>query len=165
MFHVLAGWNLLSLLLSRKAFIDTSGEIFVRWPFYLRSFIYVIWGHSRSPTVFLTCDQKEIEAWDWCQCVCLVNTHRLIYNMTYLVTIWPWPTLTWGQILPWLFKSYYTCLDAPWRNKHNDATEKVVISFKSKTLSSKKNILVKIDFLTSGDLSFDLSLKMTKIVS
>ena len=32
----------------------------------------------------IACDPKEIETWDLCQCVCLVKTHRLIYNMTYL---------------------------------------------------------------------------------
>ena len=62
-----------------------------------------------------------------------------------------------------LSRSNYTCFDAPWRDKH-DRNTIVILSFKTKTLSSK-TILVKFDLLTSGDLNFDLSLKMTEVVS
>ena len=46
-------------------------------------------GHSRSYEVTLvffplTFDRIEIERWRWFQCVFLAQTHRLIYNMTYL---------------------------------------------------------------------------------
>ena len=58
----------------------------------------VIWGHLRSPTVFLriTFDPKEIKTWEWSHCVSLIKTHRYICNMTYLGHH---VTLTWGQIL------------------------------------------------------------------
>ena len=46
-------------------------------------------GHLRSPRVnngFLpiTGDRKEIETWEWSHCVCLIETHWFICNVTYL---------------------------------------------------------------------------------
>ena len=42
----------------------------------------VIWGDIHF--LLLTFDRTEIEHWEWSQCVCLAQTHRLICNMTYL---------------------------------------------------------------------------------
>ena len=46
-------------------------------------------------------DWKELQTWAWCHCACLVETHRLICNMTYLGQH---VTLTWGQILTLSFQ-------------------------------------------------------------
>ena len=61
----------------------------------------VVWGHPRSPTVFLPIawDWEELETWKRSQYICLVNTLRLICNLGHAVT------LTWGQIFKtWPFK-------------------------------------------------------------
>ena len=65
----------------------------------------VIWGHLRSPTVFLriTFDPREVETWEWSHCVSLIKTHRYICNMTYLGHH---VTLTWGQILTLTFQGH-----------------------------------------------------------
>ena len=123
-------------------------------------------GYSRSPTVFLpiTWDPNEIETWDWCHCVCVRKAHRMMYNLTYLghrVTL-PWLGLSSNVDLD-LSRSNYTWFDAPWRHKYDRVTI-VVLSFKTKTLLSK-NHFGQIWPLTSGDLNFDLSLKMTEVVS
>ena len=75
----------------------------------------VIWGHLRSPTVFLrkTFDPKEIETWEWSHCV---SSRRID---TY--AIWP----TWSprdldlrsNFDLDLSRSCYTCFDASWRGK------------------------------------------------
>ena len=63
-------------------------------------------GHSRSPTVFCQyLRSKWDRTWDWCYCVCLRKTHRMMYNVTYLghrVTL----PLTWPEVKlwPWCFK-------------------------------------------------------------
>ena len=46
-------------------------------------------GHLRSHTrsymfLLITFDRIEIEAWDRCQCVCLIKTHHVTRIMTYL---------------------------------------------------------------------------------
>jgi len=46
-------------------------------------------GHLRSQRghrgfLPITFDRVKIENWKWRQCVCLVNTHRLIWNLTHL---------------------------------------------------------------------------------
>ena len=46
----------------------------------------------------ITWDWEELETWKWSQCVCLVNTLRLICNLGQAVT------LTWGQILTLTFQ-------------------------------------------------------------
>ena len=67
----------------------TQGQVLISDP------AKVVWGHPRSPTVFLpiTWDWEELETWKWSQCVCLINTLRLICNLGHTVT------LTWGKIL------------------------------------------------------------------
>ena len=101
----------------------------------------VIEGHSRSPTVFvlITWDTNEIDTWDWCHCVCIRKAHRMMYNLTYFghrVTL-PCVDLRWNFDLD-LSRSNYTWFDAPWRDKHDRVTM-VVLSFKTKTLSSKNH--------------------------
>ena len=51
--------------------------------------------------LLITQDWKELQTWAWSHCAFLVKPHRLICSMTYLVQH---VTLTWGQILTWLFK-------------------------------------------------------------
>ena len=88
----------------------------------------------------------------------------MMYSLTYLghrVTL-PWLDLRLNFDLD-LWRSNYAWFDVPWRDKHDRVTI-VVLSFKTKTLSSK-NHFGQIWPLTSGDLNFDLSLKMTKVVS
>ena len=94
-----------------------------------------------SPFLPITCDQKEIETWDRCQCDCLVKMRRLIYNMTYLGHLL---TLTYldlnsNMILTFQGHFIYLCFDAPWRDK-DYAAKIVVLSLKSKTLSSKTTL-------------------------
>ena len=106
-------------------------------------------SHSRSPTVFfpITWDPKEIETWDWCHWICLRNAHRMMYNLTYVghrVTL-PWLDLRSNFDLE-LSRLNYALFDASWRGKHDRFTI-IVLSFKTKTLSSKKNILDKFDLL------------------
>ena len=48
----------------------------------------------------ITWDWEELETWKWSQCVCLVNTLRLICNLRQAVT------LTWGQILTLTFQGH-----------------------------------------------------------
>ena len=48
----------------------------------------------------ITWDWEELETWKWSQCVCLVNTLRLICNLGQAVT------LTWGQILTLTFQGH-----------------------------------------------------------
>ena len=99
-------------------------------------------GHSMSPTVFcqyLTWDPNKIETWNWCHCVCFCNAHRMMYKLTYLghrVTL-AWLHLKSNFDLD-LLRSNCTWFDAPWRDKHNGDTI-VVLSFKTKTLSSKNH--------------------------
>ena len=98
-------------------------------------------GYSRSPTVFLpiTWDLNEIETWDWCHCVCFRKAHRMMYNLTYLghrVTL-PWLGLSSNVYLD-LSRSNYTWFHAPWPHKYDRVTI-VVVSFKTKTLSSKNH--------------------------
>ena len=123
------------------------------------------WGHSTSPTVFLpiTWDPNEIETWDWCHCVCLRKAHRMMYNWTYLdhrVTL-PWLDLRSDFDID-LWRSDYTWFDAPCRDKHNRSQS---LFHLLKQRHRRRTILVKFDLLTSGDLNFDLSLKMTQVVS
>ena len=62
----------------------------------------VVWSHPRSPAVFCRCPWgwEELETWKRSQCVCLVNTLRLICNLGHAVA------LTWGQILNLTLQGY-----------------------------------------------------------
>ena len=53
---------------------------------------------TRGHQLFLpiTWDWEELETWKWSQCVCLINTQRLICK----VTLWPWPEV---NFLSWPF--------------------------------------------------------------
>ena len=49
----------------------------------------VIWGHMTSSEVthrfwLITNVQKDLQAWTWSHCACIVKTNRLICNMIYL---------------------------------------------------------------------------------
>ena len=69
----------------------TQGQVFTSDP------AKVVWGHRGHQQVFAD-NLRLRERLKWSQCVCLVNTLRLICNLGHAVT------LTWGQILPWPFK-------------------------------------------------------------
>ena len=123
-------------------------------------------GHSRSPTIFLpiTWEPNEIETSDCCHCVCLRKAHWMMYNLTYLghrVTL-PWLDLRSNFDLD-LSRSNYTCFDAPWRDKH-DGIYIVALPLKVKIISSKTRF-ENFEILTPGDLNFDLSQKMTEMIS
>ena len=97
------------------------------------------WGHSRSPTFFLsiTWGPNQIETWDWCHCVCLRKAHRMMHNLTYLghrVTL-PWLDLRSNLDLD-LSRSNYTWFDASWRDKQHRVTI-VVLSFKKDVIVEK----------------------------
>ena len=99
-------------------------------------------GYLRSPEVTnrylpITCDQKEIETWDWCRYVRLGQAKQLICNMIHLghhMTL-AWLDLRSNFDLDFS-KSFYIWFDAPWRDKHN-GIRIVALPLKWKILSSK----------------------------
>ena len=121
-------------------------------------FSVVYWGHSRSPTVFANNLRSK-----WDRDVGLVSLRLRLTYLGHRVTL-PWLDLMSNFDLD-LSRSNYTWYDAPWRDKHDRVTI-VVLSFKTKTLSSKNHFGQIWPFdLCTGDLNFDLSLKMIEVVS
>ena len=96
----------------------------------------VIWGHLRSPTVFLriTFDPKEIETWEWSHCVSLIKTHRYICNIDLLGS--PRDHDLRSNFDLDLSRSCCTCFDASWRGKH-DGFKIIALSFQTRKLSPK----------------------------
>ena len=80
------------------------------------------------------------------------------------VTEWPCPGLTWGQLLTLTFQCQIihgsTRLD-----ETNTIESQSLFYLLKQRRYRRQTILVKFDLLTSGDLNFDLSLKMTEVVS
>ena len=76
-------------LLWRKPFWVELYRIGQLWTIRVKiCIVYPSKGHLRSPEVInrhlpINFDQKEIETWDWCQCVRLGQANRLICNMTH----------------------------------------------------------------------------------
>ena len=97
----------------------------------------------------ITWDWEELETWKWSQCVCLVNTLRLICNLGQAVDL----DLRSNFDLD-LSRSCYTCFDAPWRGKH-DGVKIIALSFQTQKLSLKTVSLKNAVF----DLSWPLTLK------
>ena len=88
-----------------------------------------------------------------------------MYNLTYLghrMTL-PWLDLRSNFELD-LSMSNYTWFDAPWRNKH-DGIKIVPLPLTLNILSSKNRFDFFKRILTPGDLNFDLSQKMTEMIS
>ena len=103
---------------------------------------------------------KRDKTCGWSYCASLVETHRMICNMTYLGTSWPWPEV---KFWPWPFEVKNLCSEPSRREKHDG------IIADSLTLLVPK-LFVKNEFrqkpdLTSGDLDIELSEKMTEIAS
>ena len=84
----------------------------------------VTWGHMTSSEVtnrfwLITNDWKELQAWAWSHCACIVKTNRLICNMSHLGQ-----HLTSGDldlrsnIDLTLLRSPCIWFDAPWREEH-----------------------------------------------
>ena len=74
----------------------------------------VIWGQTLKACF----ERKEIEHWEWYQCVSLVETHLLIRNMTYLghqVTLHDLGPRT-NFVLD-LLRSICVCFDTSWEEK------------------------------------------------
>ena len=101
-------------------------------------------GHLRSHGVTdgflpITFDRVKIEKWKWHHCVCLVNTHRSIWNLTYLSDL----DLDRDLDLRSNFENYLprsssTCFEPHWREKH-DGVNSFVLALLVKTLSAKNN--------------------------
>ena len=97
----------------------------------------------------ITWDWEELETWKWSQCVCLVNTLRLICNLGQAVT------LTWGQILTLIFQGHAIHVSMR-RDEANTMVSKLLfyclkhISYHWKTVSLKNAVF---------DLSWPLTLK------
>ena len=89
-------------------------------------------------------DWKEIERCGWLHCVCLINTHRLICNMTYFG---PWPEVIFW---PWPFK-FKLSFESSLREKHDDAVADFCYLYWFKSYSWK-NISPVTVFFTIFDL-------------
>ena len=87
--------------------------------FWSMTFIKAIRGHMTLSEVtnrflLISHDSKELQTWAWSHWACLVKTHCLICNMTYLgqhVTfVWLWPEV---EHWPFRLRSPGTCFDGP----------------------------------------------------
>ena len=81
-------------------------------------------GHLGSPEVtnrflLMTHDWTEQETRAWSHCACLVATHRLICNMTYLGQYVTSHDLDLRPNMTWLFKSPCMCFDESGREEHD----------------------------------------------
>ena len=106
-----------------------------RCKFLSVTFTEVICGQSRSPAglcQYLTIE-KKLQTWTWCYCAFLVETHRLICNMTYFGQH---VTLTWGQILTLILQGHH-CFDVPCRKEH-DGARIMPLAFLVQMLFAKK---------------------------
>ena len=97
----------------------------------------------------ITWDWEELETWRWSQCVCLVNTLRLICNLGQAVT------LTWGQILTLTFQGHSIHVSMRLDEANTMVSKLLLYHFKHrsyhwKTVSLKNAVL---------DLSWPLALK------
>ena len=111
--------------------------------FCLVTFIKVIWGEMTSSEVtniFLLISHawKKLQTWAWSHWACLVKTHRLICNMTYLgqhmTFVWPWPEV---QHWPYPLRSLGTCFDAPQRQEHDGCRTRPLALWVQKLFAEK----------------------------
>ena len=79
----------------------------------------------------ITWDWEELETWKWSQCVCLVNTLRLICNLGQAVT------LTWGQILTLTFQGHAIHVSMRLDEAKHDGVKIIALSFQTQKLSLK----------------------------
>ena len=104
----------------------------------------------------------KIEKWKWHHCICLVDTHRSIWNLTYLSDL----DLDRDLDLRSNFENYLprsssTCFEPHWREKH-DGVNSFVLALLVKKLSAKSNFQEKSDFWISWFLEPNL-LTLAKI--
>ena len=118
-----------------EAILDDPGVFVSQWPPQ---------GHLRSLGVTdgflpITFDRVKIQNWKWRQCVCLVNTHRLIWNSTHLGHIGsPRDLDLRSNFENYLSRSSSTCFEPHWREKHVGVNS-FVIALLVKKLSAKNN--------------------------
>ena len=96
---------------------------------------------------WITFHRIEIEPWARCHCVCLVKTHRMICNMTYLGHLSGqviWPDLRSNFQID-LSGSKCTCFDASWREEY-DGVSRFSLSFLVQKLFAKNLIFPKSNF-------------------
>ena len=109
--------------------------------------VQVIWRHDVTTTssqvnktfTSITPHRISVEPWSRCHCVCLVKTHRLICNMTYLgrlsgQVIWPYLRLNFQIDLP---GSKCICFDASWREEYDGVSRFFSIFLSSKFIRKK----------------------------
>jgi len=121
--------------MSCEAILDDPGVFVSQWPPQ---------GHLRSLGVTdgflpITFDRVKIQNWKWRQCVCLVNTHRLIWNLTHLGHIGsPRDLDLRSNFENYLLRSSSTCFEPHWREKHVGVNS-FVLALLVKKLSAKNN--------------------------
>jgi len=99
-------------------------------------------GHLRSQRghrglLPITFDRVKIEKWKWRQCLCLVHTHRSIWNLTYLSDLDLDRDLDLRSNLENNFlRSSSICSEPHWREKH-DGGKIFVLALLGKKLSTK----------------------------
>ena len=97
----------------------------------------------------ITWDWEELETWKWSQCVCLVNTLRLICNLGQAVT------LTWGQILSLTFQGHAIHVSMRLDEANMMVSKLLLYHFKQRSYHWKTVSLKNAVF----DLSWPLTLK------
>ena len=120
--------------MSYQAILDDPGVFVAQWPPQ---------GHLRSHEVTdgilpITFDRVKIENWKWRQCVFLVNTHRLIWNLTHLGHIGSPRDLDLRSTFENdLSRSSSIWFEKNWREKH-DGVICFILAFLVKRLFAKK---------------------------
>ena len=111
----------------------------------------VVWGHRGHQQVFAgnLRLRRALETWKWSQCVCLVNTLRLICNLGQTVT------LTWGQILILTFQSHAIHVSMRLDEENTMVSKLLLYHFKHRSYHWKTVSLKNAVF----DLSWPLTLK------
>ena len=114
-------------------------------------------GHLRSQRghrglLPITFDRVKIEKWKWRQCLCLVQTHRSIWNVTYLSDLDLDRDLDLrSNFENDLSRSSSICSEPHWREKHDGGKIFVLAllgkSYQRKMFSKKTAIL---DFMIFG---------------
>ena len=128
-------------------------------------------GHLRSPEVTnnllpITFDRDEIETRKWHQCVCLIESHRLVCNMThrYLLRS-PCDLDLKSNFEIDLPRSWCMCFDAPWREKYDGIKINALSFIAEKNIRNKKRFPRQQPFwplMTSGASTIDLSSNVTE---
>ena len=97
----------------------------------------------------ITWDWEELETWKWSQCVCFVNTLRLICHLGQAVT------LTWGQILTLTFQGHAIHVSMRLDEANTMVSKLLLYHFKHRSCHWKTVSLINAVF----DISWPLKLK------